>query len=516
MLVLFDWIVIALYLAVTVALGLWYGGKQDDTEDYFTGGGSMSSRFQALLVGLSIAATLFSGISFLAYPSIVYQHGLAVMVGMVSFPLCWVFMRFFLIKRYMAMSHVEPYRVVEDRFGVGVRSVTAGMFLLLRIGWMSALIYAPTVAILGAGDIHGDTWFWAIALTIGLTSTVYTTLGGIRGVIVTDALQFVVIFGALVLVVVVAYLRLPVSLAEGWATLGESGRLQILNWSLNPTRPFTVWSMVIGMTVANLAAYLADQMSLQRYLSCGDTEAAGRSFTVNILGAGAVVFMLAITGLGLCMWYAVQPDAVTPTNPDQLFPRFVAMELPVGVTGLVLAAILAATMSSMTSGINTLSATVTFDFRARFGRPMTSRQQLRYAKVTSLLVGVLATCFAGLVGKLGDIFSITQTLLGVFLGPLLGCILFTLLRVNVRPGALIVAMLLGCAAGWCVTFSDAHSLWVAPTALLVTLIVAPLLSPFFPAMLQPSQQPLNRLGQPDDRRDDSDHRKGTRKASRLK
>ncbi len=464
-----DWIVITLYLAGTVWLGLWYGGRQQNTADYFTGGGKMVGPIQSMLVGLSIAATLFSGISFLAYPSIVFQHGLAVVMGLACFPLCWIFMRFFLIRRYLAVASIEPYYVIEQRYGVGVRSTAAAMFLLLRVGWMSALIYAPTIAIIGAADLDAR-WFWGIALTIGLSSTIYTTFGGIRGVIATDAVQFVVIFGALLLVIGTIFLRLPVPLSDGWQTLRDSGHLQVARWSMDFTEPFTIWSVIIGMTVANLASYLADQMSLQRYLSCGDRQSAERSFTINIVGVIAVVILLIMTGLGLSMWYAVDPQAIEGLKPDQIFPRFVASQLPQGVTGLVFAAVLAATMSSMTSGINTLSATVTLDFRARFGSPMTDVQQLRFAKRTSLAVGLVATALAGLVSYLGDIFGIAQTLLGVFLGPLLACILLTLLRVPARPIVLIVAMWLGCITGWVVAFSGAFSLWVAPAALLSTLL----------------------------------------------
>lgn len=470
-----DWLVIGVYLAGTVAVGLWYGGRQRDTGDYFVGSGEMRSGFQSLLVGLSIAATLFSGISFLAYPSIVYQHGPAVLIGLASFPICWLLMRKVFIRRYLEIASIEPYRIIEARYGVAVRSVAAAMFLLLRVGWMSALIYAPTIALTGAGDLEGK-WFWILALAIGVSSTLYTTLGGIRGVIITDAMQFLVILGSLVLIVGVILWRLPVPIDEGWARLEAGGHHDVLRWSIDPTQPFTVWSLVIGFTVANLAAYLGDQMSLQRYLSCGNADIAGRSFTINIVGAAIVVALLGVLGLGLAMWYATQAGAALPANPDQVFPRFVATQLPAGLTGLILAALLAATMSSMTSGINTLSATLTFDFRTRFGKPMTLEQQLRFAKLTSLVVGLIATALAGVVGLLGDIFDITQTLLGVFLGPLLACILFTLMRVPVRPWAVIVAMILGCVAGWSVAFSPAQSLWVAPAALTVTLITAPLLS----------------------------------------
>lgn len=470
-----DWFVIGLYLAATIAVGVWYGGRQSDAGDYFTGGGKMRSSFQSLLVGLSIAATLFSGISFLAYPSIVYQHGPAVLIGLISFPICWILMRFFFIKRYLKIASIEPYHIIEENYGPVVRTVAATMFLLLRIGWMSALIYAPTIALTGAGDLDSK-WFWIIALTIGISSTIYTTVGGIRSVIITDAMQFLVIFGSLLLITGVIFWQLPTSLAEGWEQLKPLGHHDVLRWSTNPSEPFTVWSLIIGFTVANLAAYLADQMSLQRYLSCGDADTAGRSFTINIVGACCVIVLLGVMGLGLGMWYATQAGSVPPDNPDQVFPRFVATQLPAGLTGLVLAALLAATMSSMTSGINTLSATLTLDYRARFGRPMTPSQQLRFAKITSLIVGLAATGLAGVVGLLGDIFDITQTLLGVFLGPLLGCILFSLLRAPLRPAAIVGAMVLGCVTGWMVAFSDAQSLWVAPASLAVVLLCAPLLS----------------------------------------
>ena len=469
MLTVSDLIVICAYLAGTVALGLWYGGRQRDAADYFTSGGGMKGAFRGLLVGLSIAATLFSGISFLAYPSIVFQHGLAVLVGLMSFPICWVVMRWVLIPRYLAAARIEPYRVIEDRFGVGVRTVAAVMFLLLRVGWMSALIYAPTTALIGAADLDPH-WFWPVALTIGIASTLYSSISGIRGVIVTDALQFVVIFGALVLVVGILFSRLPLPLTDAWAAMAERDGLEVWRWSLDPAEPFTVWSVMLGFTVANLAAYAADQMSLQRYLACGDTRSASRSFLVNIVGVMVVITLLGCVGIGLALWYATEPTI--PTTPDQLFPRFIAEQLPAGVTGLVFVAILAATMSSMTSGINTLSATLTFDLRARFGSPMTDRQQLRFARWTSLCIGVAATMLAGAVAYLGDIFDIAQTLLGVFLGPLLGCVVLSLYRLRLRPAAVAVGMVAGSAAGWAVAFSPAFSLWVAPAALLTTLLTA--------------------------------------------
>ena len=470
MLTALDWIVIVLYLLLTIATGLWYGGHQKDADDYFTGGGHMSSLFQNILVGLSIAATLFSGISFLAFPSIAYQYGVTVLIVLVSFVISFVVLKFWFLPRYMKNDPREPYQIIEEHFGVKVRTLAAAMFLLLRIGWMAALIYAPTIALMGAVGLE-DHWFWVIAFTIGVSSTLYASLGGIRGVIATDALQFVVIAGSLVLAVIIIATRLPVSWPTAWQNLADTGRLKLANWSLNPSVPFTVWAMLAGFTVANLSSYVSDQMSLQRYITCGSAKAASRSFGINIVGVIAVVVLLCTVGLGLAAWYVSQPAPDMPGKPDQIFPYFIAKQLPSGITGLVLAAILAATMSSMTSGINTLSANITLDFRARFGSPMSAQRKLRYARNASLMIGLLATALAGAVSALGDIFDIAQTLLGAFLGPLLACVLASLLRLRVAPAVMMAGMLAGSLAAWFVAFSPCQSLWVAPSAFMVSMAV---------------------------------------------
>ncbi len=140
-----------------------------------------------------------------------------------------------------------------------------------------------------------------------------------------------------------------------------------------------------------------------------------------MIGVIPVICLLAAVGLSLAMWYHYMPDPNLPKMVDKIFPYFIATQLPVGIAGLLLAAILAATVSSMTSGINALAATVTVDFRMRLGTKLTARQQLRFGKITSLIIGLLATLAAGIVSRLGTIFDITQILLGLFLGPLLVC-----------------------------------------------------------------------------------------------
>ncbi|MFA9480449.1 hypothetical protein ACERK3_19450 [Phycisphaerales bacterium AB-hyl4] len=465
-----DALIIVIYLSAVVGVGILARGRQQNADDYFTGSGGFSGPIGSIFVGLSIAATLFSGISFLAYPSVFYDGGTELLAVLIVFPLALAVLALYFLPRYLSGRSQSPYAIIERRFGLSTRTVAASMFILLRIGWMAALIYAPTIAIMAAADL-GPPWFWPLVLTIGLSSTIYTTLGGIRGVIVTDAIQFLVIAGGIALTIGYVVLYLPASWSAAAASLADSGHLHRPNMSLDLTTQLTIWSVVIGGTVANFGSYMGDQMSLQRYLVLGSTKAAARSFAINVVGVVVVLVMLAGVGLALASWYQHVPDANLPADADKVFPHFVSTQLPIGLAGLLLAAILAATMSSMTSGINALASTLTMDFRLRFGRQLSPQKQLRFARVTSLTIGVLSTVIAGFVGALGSIFDIAQTLLGVFLGPLLACMLLAVSRWPVAGRAVIAGLITGGIVGGAVALSPIASLWVAPFAFGSTLLV---------------------------------------------
>jgi SSS family solute:Na+ symporter len=211
-------------------------------------------------------------------------------------------------------------------------------------------------------------------------------------------------------------------------------------------------------------------MSLQRYLATGDTKAASRSFLVNVVGVVIVVLLLTTVGLSLFVYYSHTNDLTLPAKADQIFPHFVATRLPVGVAGLLLAALLAAT--SIPSGINTLAGVLTLDFHARFRKGLTDAQLARWGKVYSLVIGLAATAAAGVVSSLGSLFESSQIILGVFAGPLLSCIVVAVGSWRCRGWAMVTGMLVGWAAGVAVTYSGAYALWVAPVSAVLTIVVA--------------------------------------------
>ncbi len=247
--------------------------KQDSAKDYFTAGGSLGSFFGIILVGLSIAATLFSGISFIAQPALAYSTGIIFLVwsAFVCMPISYVILRYWFLPRYLNAGCVYPYDILEKRFGFQTRLIASSLFIFMRIGWMAAMIYAPSIAILSMGRLN-DAWFWPVVLVTGLSSTIYSAFSGIRGVIVTDAMQMVVIIIGIAATASFAIYHLPVPFDVALADLQAAGKLRVFDFSLNPTRSMTFFTIVIGVTVANLANYLGDQMSLQRYLATGSVK----------------------------------------------------------------------------------------------------------------------------------------------------------------------------------------------------------------------------------------------------
>jgi Na+/proline symporter len=231
------------------------------------------------------------------------------------------------------------------------------------------------------------------------------------------------------------------------------------------------------LSVANLGSYLGDLMMLQRYLAADSPRTAARAFVVNMSGGIAVIIALVMVGLLLWVWYGNHPDPNLPEKADQVLAYFVANALPAGVSGLLIASILAATMSSMTSGIIALAGTLTNDWVKRFGRVRSPVELLQFGRYASIGVGVLAVLTAGFASKLGTLFQISQAVLGAFLGPMLGCMVIVVSGWKVRPRLVLAGMVLGVGAGWAITFSAVSVVWVAVTSALTTVFLPLLFRP---------------------------------------
>ena len=475
-----DVAIIIAYLLGTMLIGFLARGKDRSADDFFTASGGMRGLFNQVLIGLSIASALFSGISFIAYPSVVFSSGIMLLAGVVfvCMPASFLILRYWFLPRFLSLGYKHPYDVLEARFGRPTRTLAASMFVLMRIGWMAAMVFAPTAAIMTMGKLDGR-WFWPLVLAQGLTSTVFTVFAGVRGVVVTDAIQMIVIALGIAATICFALGSVPVPLDVAMSDLWTSGRLKVWEPSLDPTIGFTFWTIAIGATIANLGNYIPDQMCLQRYLATGSVREASRSFLVNVLGVYIVLILLAGIGLSLFVYYSHVSDPTLPmkngvVDADGVFPHFVATRLPTGFAGLLMAAIMAA--SSMTPGINTVAGVLTLDFHARARPDMPGEQKLRWARRYALLVGLSSTLIAGLLRNTAGLSNLIQVILGVFAGPLLACMVLAMTSWRISGAAMTIGLLLGSAAGIAATRTSVAALWVAPIAVTVTAATALFLS----------------------------------------
>lgn len=466
-----DLIVIVVYLVGVVWAGLASRGRSGDSDAYFTSKGGFRGRLGMVLVGFSMAATLFSGVSYVIYTSVAFSDGAGIVVSMLGFPITWAILRFWFLPRYLAGGGLHPYDIIEERLGESVRLCLSAMFILLRIGWMAAILVAPTLVLLGATGL-GDEWFWPIVISIGVTCTLYTAIGGIRSVIVTDAIQFAIMALGMLFIIGFILQKLNLPVAEIYTQLDQGQRLVLFDFTFDLTKDITFWSVVFGLMIGNLGSYTGDLMMLQRYHAAESTKAAAKAFAINTWGVIIVCVLLVTAGLLLWVWFQNHPDSNLPENADQVLAYFITKELPPGIAGLLIASLLAATMSSMTSGIIALAGTLTNDWLHRFGRPRTSQELYRFGRYASVGVGILAMATAGLATVMGSLFQTTQAVMGAFFGPMVGCMMIVVNRWRFKPLGVLLGMGLGTVAGWGIAFSAVSNLWVATGSLIVTVGVA--------------------------------------------
>jgi sodium-coupled monocarboxylate transporter 8/12 len=472
---LLDYAVFAGYLLLTAAIGLWFVRGQRNLDEYFLAGRSMGS----VVVAMTILAALFSGISFLAAPSEGYANGLAyylVNLGfLVATPLTTlVFLRFYYNSRFFT-----AYQYLEERFSVHLRTLASGSFIARVLLWLAAATYAPALALEQATGMP----LWFTILCTGVVTTIYTTFGGMRAVIWTDVMQLIVLFGGQLAIALIAVSRVPGGWEQVYELGRQGGRLNIdLSW--DPTVRITLWGLLIGSAFMHLVQMATDQVSVQRYLTATSLKVAQRGLWLKLIMVLPVTAVFYGTGLVLYAFYQVHGDPLLAgkiTKADQILPYFVVHELPHGFPGLFIAAIYAASMSTISAGINSLTSASLVDFYQRLWRnpDLSEKNQLRLARTLTFAYGAIVILLAFLVERLGTLLEATNKVISLIGGPLIGLFLLGMLfRRSTARGALI-GWLTGLAATAWVCFGTKISfMWFAATGCLVTLIVGYIASCF--------------------------------------
>ena len=437
-----DGLIVVVYLIAITLFGIHFRKKQQSIHTYFLGGKTIP----AWALSLSIVATETSTLTVIGTPGIAFGGDLSFLQLVLGYLVGRVFISLVLIPAYFKGEMYTAYELMQRRFGSRIKHATASMFLITRslAEGVRVLAIATVVSVvLGTGDV------WSILIISGLT-LIYTFEGGLTAVIWTDVVQlFIYIVGTLVAFFVILGL-----IPGGWqGVLANSGqKLAIWNFSTNLAVPYTFWAGIIGGAFLNTASHGVDQLIVQRLLAAKNE----RDSKVALLSSGLVILfqftLFLIVGVMLYSFYQYNPQEPVPLMRDRIFPTFVVQYLPHGVSGLMIAAILAAAMANLSSAINSLASTTVVDFyRPLFTKGVTTQSELRLSRWITVLWGLVLVFLAILSRGVQSVLEAGLTIASITYGSMVGVFLLGVLtrRANERGSILgMAAGLLSMLAVW--------------------------------------------------------------------
>ena len=480
-----DWTVISLYGLFMVSVGLWCSRRQNTTEEYFLASRNMNP----IIIGISMFATLLSTITYLGTPGEVIKHGPTMMLAYLAVPFTYVVAGYLLIPRIMKFRITSAYELLETKLGLKTRLLGSIIFIMTRLVWMAMLVYIAAKLLCEMLN-WGDEMIPVVVAATGFLAVIYTAMGGLRAVVITDCFQFILLIGGAVLTLVLITVQMgglgwfPTEWAPHWDSQ------PLFSWNIS-TRVTIVGAVISGFLWWVCTAG-SDQVAIQRYLATPNAKTARRAFLVNAVSDVSVAVILYTVGFALLGFYSANrhmiPDGKSLiADADYLFPRYIANVLPMGCAGLVVAGMFAAAMSSLDSGINSI-VTVSFkDFIERLRkRPDTQLKDegsnVKGAKYLVLAIGLIVVLLSSQISRVpGNIFEVTSKTNGLFVGPLFGLFFMAIFV----PWAKAFGAIIGAVYGFttAVIFAYWDKITGAPTSLSFQLIIFSALSVQIPVSM---------------------------------
>ncbi|HEX3655098.1 MAG TPA: hypothetical protein VHV55_04800 [Pirellulales bacterium] len=478
-----DYAAVGGYLLLTLGIVAWSSRRQKNTEDFFLGGRRMPS----IAVGLSIMATLLSTITYLGLPGEVVKNGIAIFAGYLAYPFAMAFILLLLVPFFMRLRMTSAYEYLQRRFDYRARLLGGLLFLLLRLGWISVVVYTaslalvemthgPLVALLDKTMLAGCEPLYCVIVAVGLASTVYACMGGMRAVIWTDVLQSFMLFGGAGLIVGYVMWTTGAGPSQWWdrASQFSSGHTSPPWFSFDPTVRITVFTSIIMSFTWNICTHGSDQVVLQRYFTTDSLASASKSYIVSVVSQIGIGFLLALSGLALLYFYLENPHHLPEgmsalESADKVMPHFYAHQLPVGLGGLILASFLCDAMQTLVSGVNSITAVATQDLLDRSSDAPGGQKELAFARLLTLGVGLVVTFLACGVAMMAmesklNIIDLNQRSFNMFLGPLGALFFIGMFLPRCTSRSAVPATVLGVMVA--LTWSYWHELCLAATHVL--------------------------------------------------
>ncbi len=438
-----NWTVLAVYLLGMLAMGFYFMKREGDSDDFFKGGG----RIPWWAAGISIYATMLSAITYMAYPAKAFAtdwtyYPMLITILLVSFPVIRYYLPFF-----RRLNVTSAYEYLEHRFNSATRLMASALFIIFMIARMALVLYLPSLALTAVTGID----IYICIILMGVITIVYCTMGGVEAVVWGDVVQGFILVGGAIL----AFVYLAFSTEGGFSGFldiaWEDDKFRLFDWSFD-YRSATFWVIILGGMANNLISYTSDQTVIQRYLTTKDERSARQSIMMNGLMSVFISVVFFAIGAGLYTFFKTHPTELdyTMSKADTIFPFFMMSQLPAGIAGLLIAAIFAATMSTISSNINSVATAFSIDFYKRWKPSASDQKMLRIARYSCLISGVIGMAIALLMAtwEILSLLDFFQEILGLLSSGLGGLFLMGIFFPRIGGKS----ALLGFISGVCMVF----------------------------------------------------------------
>lgn len=476
---LLDWSIVVLMLVAMMLIGAFSSKSNNTSSEFMTGGKHQKTG----IVGLSLFATMMSALSYLSCPGETIKNGPFFIAGILSYPISgWVVGKF-LIPRFCKFNVASGYQLLEIELGRNTRLLASLFFILLRMLWMSTILYATvSIAILPILGID-TSWAAIISLCIIAVTVLYTSLGGMNAVLKTDALQSVVMFlGAIVTIVIIVVSLIPYETNIGMVT----NHWPPIEWKPSISTRMTLINLILMELCWQISTAGSDQMAIQRYLSVKGSKEAAHSYYISLASSALIKILLTIVGLLVLLYFSFVPSTLPEgmdviTDADALFPYFIRAGLPAGVTGLIAAALMAAAMSSISSGLLSVSTVIHEDFR----RSKSNSHQISSVKRIrniSFVVGLIVALSYFFVASIpGNLYDLMMKVVNLVVSPLFVLFFAALFIKGCTDNAAVIGGVASLIVALLVAFvftEQISPLWVMPMSLIAGVVISYLTSIF--------------------------------------
>ncbi len=424
---LIDYLIVLLYLAAVIVFGSVMAGRQRSISDYFLGG----HRIPWWAVLFSIVATETSTLTFISIPAVAYGGTLAFLQITFGYIVGRTVVSLFFLPKFYKGKLSTAYQFLGDRFGSSMRNIASVTFMVTRLLADGVRLFAsaiPLAIILRlAGVEASDLTIYLISiLMVSGVTIIYTYIGGIRAVVWMDVIQMGVYLGGAVLAVGIILSKLPHGLSSVLSVAQGAGKLKLIYFGFDLSfgefiaQPYTFFTALLGGAVFSIASHGTDQLIVQRLLTTRNLRSSQKA----LIGSGVVVFLqfalFMFIGLLLYAFYSAKvPAQLGLATNDEIFAKFIVEEIPLGLSGLIIAAILAAAMSTLSSSINSLASSTTMDlYKPYWGKNNTPERDLKISRIITIIWGAIITGSAFLFAILqlqspGDRPAVVELGLGI-------------------------------------------------------------------------------------------------------